>query len=60
MVSPEGTAETCENGFSRPSGTGYLFLNTTQDCVLGYLQDFQVAPTGLKLQSPVLTQTLSP
>jgi hypothetical protein len=57
MVSPGGTAETGENGFSRPSGTRYLSLNTTQDCVLGY---FQVAPTGLELQSPVLTQTVKP
>ena len=45
-LSPGGTAETGENGFSRPSGTRYLSLNTTQDCVLGY---FQVAPTGLEL-----------
>ena len=52
-----GTAETGENGFSRPSGTRYLSLNTTQDCVLGY---FQVAPTGLELQIRVLTQTLKP
>jgi len=47
-----GTAETGEAGFSRPSGTRRLSLNTTQDCVLGY---FQVAPTGLELQSLVLT-----
>jgi len=52
-----GTAETGEHGFSRPSGTRYLSLNTTQDCVLGY---FQVAPTGLELQIRVLTQTLKP
>ena len=52
-----GTAETGENGFSRPFGTKYLSLNTTQDCVLGY---FQVAPTGLELQIRVLTQTLKP
>jgi len=57
MVSPGGTVETGENGFSRPSGTRYLSLNTTQDCVLGY---FQVAPTGLELQSLVLTQPLKP
>ena len=50
-----GTAETGEHG--RPSGTRYLSLNTTQDCVLGY---FQVAPTGLELQIRVLTQTLKP
>ena len=50
-----GTAETGEHGFSRPSGSRYLSLNTTQDCVLGY---FQVAPTGLELQSQVLSQTL--
>ena len=55
-----GTAETGEHGFSRPSGTRYLSLNTTQDCVLGYFQDFQVAPTGLELQIRVLTQTLQP
>jgi hypothetical protein len=38
-----------------PSGTRNLFLNTTQDCVLG---EVQVAPSGLDLQSlsfPVLT-----
>jgi len=52
-----GTAETGEHRFSRPSGTTYLSLNTTQDCVLGY---FQVAPTGLELQIRVLTQTLKP
>jgi hypothetical protein len=31
MNSPAGTAETRGNGFSRPSGTRNLFLNTTQD-----------------------------
>ena len=36
----------------RPSGTRYLSLNTTQDCVLGY---FQVAPSGLELLVAVLT-----
>ena len=51
------TAETGEHGFSRPSGTRYLSLNTTQDCVLGY---FQVAPSGLDLQSLVLTHPLKP
>ena len=44
-----GTAETGENGFSRPFGTGYLSVSTTQDCVLGY---FQVAPSGLDLKAP--------
>ena len=54
--SPIMGPETGENGFSRPSGTRNLSLNTTQDCVLGY---FQVAPSGLELQSLVLTQALT-
>ena len=44
-----GTAETGENAFSRPSGTRYFSLNTTQDCVLGY---FQVAPNGAGVAKP--------
>ena len=35
VASPEGTAETGENGFSRPCGTRYLSLNTTQDASPG-------------------------
>jgi len=50
-----GTAETGENGFSRPCGTSLLSQTQPRTDVLGY---FQVAPTGLDLQIMVLTQTL--
>ena len=51
--SPIMGPETGENGFSRPSGTRNLSLNTTQDCVLGY---FQVAPSGLDLLQTIQAQ----
>jgi len=56
-TSPAGTAESTLTRFSRPSGTNDGWDRVPRTGVLGY---FQVAPTGLELQSLVLTQTLKP
>ena len=59
ISSPGGTAESVFTRFSRPCETIHLSLPNPglrpSDCVLGY---FQVAPSGLGLQSPVLTHPL--
>ena len=48
-------AESILTRFSRPSGTSPWLRSVPRTSVLGY---FQVAPSGLDLQSPALTQTL--
>ena len=55
ISSPAGTAESTLTRFSRPSGTNDGWDRVPRTGVLGY---FQVAPTGLELQSLLLTQTL--
>jgi len=55
IFSPEGTAESILTRFSRPSGTSPWLRSVPRTSVLGY---FQVAPSGLDLHSPALTQTL--
>ena len=57
IFSPEGTAESILTRFSRPSGTNALLRSVPRTSVLGYSQ---VAPSGLDLQSLVLTHPLSP
>jgi len=48
-----GLVQRCVAGNPGPGLT--MVAICSQDCVLGY---FQAAPSGLELQSPVLTQTL--
>jgi len=56
IASPEGTTESIFTRFSRPSGTIPWLRSVPRTSVLGY---FQVAPSGLDLQSLVLTHPLN-